>query len=47
MIPQVAESELTERDIDASREQYRLVAFRGAVLYFCVRDMAVVDAMYQ
>lgn len=44
---QVAEAEATEKDIDESRERYRPVAYRGAIMYFCVRDFNVVDPMYQ
>jgi dynein heavy chain len=43
----VAEAEATEKEIDASREGYRPVAYRGSVLYFCIRDLGVVDPMYQ
>ena len=44
---QVAEAEVTEKEIDESRERYRPVAYRGAIMYFCVRDFNVVDPMYQ
>ncbi|CAM9289484.1 unnamed protein product, partial [Discosporangium mesarthrocarpum] len=43
----VAEAEVTEKEIDASREMYRPVAYRGSILYFCIRDFNVVDPMYQ
>ena len=38
---------MTEKEIDQSRERYRPVAYRGAIMYFCVRDFNVVDPMYQ
>jgi dynein heavy chain, axonemal len=43
----VAEASATEAEIDATRELYRPVAYRGAILYFCIRDLGVVDPMYQ
>ncbi|CAM9544257.1 unnamed protein product [Chrysoparadoxa australica] len=43
----VAEAEVTEKEIDANREKYRPVAYRGSILYFCIRDCSVVDPMYQ
>lgn len=43
----VAEAEVTEREIDATREKYRPVAFRASILFFCVADLASVDPMYQ
>lgn len=38
---------MTEKEIDESRERFRPVAYRGAIMYFCVRDFNVVDPMYQ
>ena len=43
----VAEAQDTERRIDASRDQYRPVAVRGALLFFVVADLAKIDPMYQ
>ena len=43
----VQEAELTEKQIDASRNLYRPVAYRGSLLYFCVTDLGTVDPMYQ
>jgi dynein heavy chain len=43
----VAEAEKTEKEIDATRELYRPVAFRGAVLFFAIADLCIVDPMYQ
>ncbi|KAG8459526.1 hypothetical protein KFE25_012861 [Diacronema lutheri] len=43
----VAEARTTEKLIDATREGYRACAFRAALLFFCVADMARVDPMYQ
>lgn len=43
----VEEAERTEEEIDAAREQYRSVAVRASLLFFCIADLAVVDPMYQ
>jgi len=37
----------TKVSINEKREQYRPVATRGSVLYFCVVDMSMVNVMYQ
>jgi dynein heavy chain, axonemal len=44
---QVKEAEVTEREIDATRENYRPVAYRASILYFCIADLSSVDPMYQ
>ena len=41
------EAEVTEKQIDASRESYRPVAAQASVLFFCIVDLAIVDPMYQ
>ena len=43
----VAEAEITERSIDATREEYRPVAIRASLLFFCIADLGLVDPMYQ
>jgi dynein heavy chain len=43
----VAEAEVTERQIDETRELYRPVAIRASLLFFCISDLALVDPMYQ
>eukprot|EP00002_Diphylleia_rotans_P006932 TRINITY_DN1638_c0_g1_i1.p1 TRINITY_DN1638_c0_g1~~TRINITY_DN1638_c0_g1_i1.p1 ORF type:complete len:4126 (-),score=976.49 TRINITY_DN1638_c0_g1_i1:597-12974(-) len=43
----VVEAESTEREIDQTRSQYEPVAVRGAILFFCVADLASIDPMYQ
>ncbi|CAG2067039.1 unnamed protein product, partial [Timema podura] len=37
----------TAKDIDLLRDGYRSVAKRGAILFFVLSDMAVVNSMYQ
>ena len=43
---QVAEASATEAEIDATREQYRPVAYRGSILYFCIRDLGTAATYY-
>lgn len=43
----VEEAERTEQEIDEAREQYRSVAVRASLLFFCIADLAAVDPMYQ
>lgn len=43
----VEEAERTEQEIDEAREQYRSVAVRASLLFFCIADLAGVDPMYQ
>jgi len=43
----VAEAEVTEKEIDLNRAEYRPVAFRGTLLYFAITGFGVVDPMYQ
>jgi dynein heavy chain len=41
------ESEITEKEIDTTRELYRPVAYRASLLFFGIVDLAVIDPMYQ
>jgi dynein heavy chain len=38
---------VTEIDIDVARESYRTVAYRTAVLFFCIVELTNIDPMYQ
>ena len=40
-------AEETTKEIDIAREEYRVVATRGSILYFVVADFALIDPMYQ
>lgn len=40
------ESEVTEKEIDITRETFRPVAYRASLLFFCIVDLAVIDPMY-
>jgi dynein heavy chain len=39
--------ERTNAEIDAAREEYRVLATRGSLVYGVVADLAVIDPMYQ
>ncbi len=41
------ESEITEKEIDTTRESFRPVAYRASLLFFCIFDLALIDPMYQ
>jgi dynein heavy chain, axonemal len=43
----VAESELTEKEINDARQRYLPVATRGSLIYFVIADLASIDPMYQ
>ncbi|CCI43009.1 unnamed protein product [Albugo candida] len=43
----VTDSEATEIEINRAREQYRVVATRGTIIYFVVAQLSVIDPMYQ
>ena len=43
----MAEAEETGKEIFQRSEEYRPVAFRTSLLYFCIADLSNVDPMYQ
>jgi dynein heavy chain len=43
----IAEAEQATKDINVTRDCYRVVATRGSVLYFVIANLALVDPMYQ
>jgi len=43
----MAESEVTEKEIDTTREIFRPVAYRASILFFTIIDLAFVSSMYQ
>lgn len=43
----MAESKITEKEIDITRELFRPVAYRASILFFTIVDLAVIDPMYQ
>ena len=43
----VAEAEITEAEINATRSNYLSIATRGAIIYFVIADLAGIDPMYQ
>lgn len=44
---QIIESKKIEQDIAEVREQYSGVATRGSILFFIIKDLALIDNMYQ
>jgi dynein heavy chain len=42
-----AESKITEKEIDTTRESFRPVAYRASLLFFCIVDLNIIDPMYQ
>ena len=42
----ITEAEDKQKDINEKREQYRPVATRGSILYFCIVEMSLVNWMY-
>jgi dynein heavy chain len=42
-----AESEITEKEIDITRESFRQVAYRASLLFFCIVDLNIINDMYQ
>eukprot|EP01064_Diplonema_japonicum_P033482 TRINITY_DN6608_c3_g1_i1.p1 TRINITY_DN6608_c3_g1~~TRINITY_DN6608_c3_g1_i1.p1 ORF type:complete len:4220 (+),score=898.37 TRINITY_DN6608_c3_g1_i1:135-12794(+) len=47
LVKQLAEAEEKEKTINDSREAYRPVAKRSAILYFVITDLPLIDPMYQ
>lgn len=38
---------VTEKEIDGARQEYKGIAFTISVMYFCIADLASIEAMYQ
>ncbi|RHY24853.1 hypothetical protein DYB25_001221 [Aphanomyces astaci] len=47
VVEKMKEAEETEKEIDARSNGYRPVAYRAALLFFCIADLSRVDPMYQ
>ncbi len=47
IVKRVQQAEITEKNLNTAREQYRSVAVRGSILYFVMADLAKIDPMYQ
>jgi len=41
------QSKITAKEIDEARNDYRVIAKRGSVLYFVIADLSLIDPMYQ
>lgn len=42
----ISEAETKKIEIEAARSQYKSVSVRGAILYFVIADLALIDPMY-
>jgi len=40
-------SDVAEKQIDETRENFRTVAYRASLLFFCITDLDNIDPMYQ
>jgi len=47
IVQSLIEAEKVESTINQTRDQYRIIATRGSILYFCVVDLSLIDPMYQ
>lgn len=36
-----------EKDIEETRSSYRSVSIRGSILFFVIKDLSLIDPMYQ
>ena len=43
----VKAADITGKEIDATRELYRPVAYRASILFFTIADLCIIDPMYQ
>lgn len=43
----IEESTELEKVIDETRNSYRSVSIRGSILFFVIKDLAIIDPMYQ
>lgn len=43
----LTEAEHTTKEINDTREDYRVVATRGSIIYFVIAGLSNVDPMYQ
>jgi dynein heavy chain len=43
----MAESKVTEKEIDEARTSYKRYAERASIIFFCVTELSVIDPMYQ
>jgi dynein heavy chain len=43
----IEESTELEEKIENTRNQYKSVSIRGSVLFFVIKDLSIIDPMYQ
>ncbi len=44
---QIEESTILEKEINEIRNSYRKVSIRGSILFFVIKDLSLIDPMYQ
>ena len=43
----IAESTILEEKIEITRSGYKSVSIRGSILFFVIKDLSIIDPMYQ
>jgi len=43
----IEESTILEEKIETTRNGYREVSIRGSILFFVIKDLSIIDPMYQ
>jgi dynein heavy chain len=43
----IDESVILEQVIESTRNQYKSVSIRGSILFFVIKDLSIIDPMYQ
>ena len=46
IVVKIEESTILEEKIELTRSAYRDVSIRGSILFFVIKDLALVDPMY-
>jgi dynein heavy chain, axonemal len=43
----IAESKIIEKEVEEVRNSYKDVSTRGSILFFVIKDLSIIDPMYQ
>ena len=43
----IEESTILEQKIEITRNGYKAVSIRGSILFFVIKDLSIIDPMYQ